>query len=83
MTKSDADIIADLEAKGYSVTPPRDTQVEFENNVGLWLQSWHRIVGLHNSGFIEMRDRSRTTLSIVYDELGKLLGNAEQKKDAA
>lgn len=82
MTKSDADIIADLEAKGYSVTPPRDEQYLWETSVGMLLQSWHLIRNTLERRDVVLSDRAYSTLGIINREICTTVEDA-MKRNAA
>lgn len=76
--------IAWLEANGYTVTPPRDRQAEFELAVAMMLDSFVTSVQMPiKRGKAEMRDRSRRTLTIIHEEIGRMLARADARKVAA
>lgn len=75
-------MIAQLEALGYDVTPPRDRQSEWEMKVGMLLQSWHVIRNMLERGDAVLTQSSHTTLGIIRKEIFDEI-DAAMKKDAA
>ena len=76
--------IAELEAQGYTVIPPRDRQAEFELAVATMLDNF--IVSVQRPierGNAEMCDRSRRTLTIIYEEIEKILARTDARKEGA
>lgn len=82
-----AAIIAQLEAEGYSVTPPRDEQYIWETSVGMLLQSWHLIRSALERGDVSLSNRAYTTLGIIrreiFDAITVAKDEVANKKDAA
>lgn len=80
---SNETIIAELEAQGYQVYPPRDEQREWEMRIGLWLQSFELIQAKFERHEVSMSDRSRATLEHIRAQLDDMLTHAEQESEAA
>ena len=73
-------IIAELEAQGYQVYPPRDAQAEWEMKVGMLLQSWHSIKNtLDTDADVVLTNRAYNTLYIIAREISGKLRSIEEE----
>jgi hypothetical protein len=81
-TSNHASIIAELEAEGYQVYPPRNPQSEWENRVGQLLQTFNSIERQFVLDELEMSDRSRSTLDFIQAHIAEMLGANEESEAA-